>query len=149
MLFRSPNRPRSAVGGQGLETRPRRLVHLGGMVGVNANARVDDSGVAAGQVERSLRRREIPARDADPLDPRLDGAGDHLVAVRVETGVLKVGVRVDQAGESRGDAPTAQAGTSSSTRGKIGIAVPVVQSSGPLPHASKASSPGPPAPIAS
>ena len=92
---------------------------------------------------------EVPARDADPLDPRLDGAGDHLVAIGVEASVLKVGVRVDQAGESLRDSPTAQAGTSSSTRGKIGMAVPVVHWAGPLPHASSASSPGPPAPRAS
>ena len=93
---------------------------------VDADGRVEDAGKPACEFERVLRGGDVPTRDADALDPHLDGAGDHIVAIGVESAVLQVGVRIDEAGQSLGNSATAQAGTSSSSRGKIGMAVPVV-----------------------
>ena len=94
-----PPPPAPGVGGERLEAGPGRLVHLGGMVRMDAHGGVDDPRMPARELERGLRRGEVPAGHADALDPRFDGASDHGVAIGVEARVLEVGVRVDQAGQ--------------------------------------------------
>ena len=142
-------RPGARVVEQLLQPRPGCLVHLRGGMRVDADGGVDEWRVASGELQRGLGRGQVPSRDEDALDPRRRGPLEHGVEVAVEPGVLEMGVRVDQAGKALRRAPTAQVGTSTSSRGKIGLAVPVVQASGPLPHASSAASPGPPAPRSS
>src|SRR5918992_4274633 len=117
---------------------------------MDADRCVDHAGMAAREVQRGLRRGEVPAGDADALDSGLGGAGDDPLAVGIEARVLEMSVRVDQAGQPLRRTATAQvAASTTSRRGKIGAGCAVFQSFGPAPQTSRAARPGPRAPRSS
>ena len=101
-------------------------------------------GVTVGELERRPRRTATsqPGTRIRSI-PASSGAADDRVAVGVEPLVLEMGVRVDEPVQPLRSARTAQAGVSSSTRGKIGVGAPVRHGVGPLPHAVSTSRPGP------
>ena len=144
-----PHRPGQRIGGEGLETLPAGLVDLGGVVRVDAYRRIDQIGMAFGELQCGLGGGQIPPRDENPLDPGGDGAFDDRLDLPFEALVLEMGVGVDQAREALRRAAPGQLATSTSIRGKSGTALPVVQPAGPAPHARRASRPGPLAPRSS
>ena len=116
-----------------------------------------DRGVepAAGrdELQRALRRPQVPARDEDPLDARVACGAQHGVDVVVEAVRVDVAVGVDEAHARMlaGGQPTADdASTASlSTRGNSGAGVAVTRpGSVAAPHASSSRTSGPPLPSA-
>lgn len=143
------DRPRPGFAGKALEVRPARSVERGSVVRMNPHGRVEQIRMTGRQRERGLRRGEVPARDQDAREPGGPRPIEHRFAVSIEALVLEVGVRVDDPRQALAAAPTAQPATSSSTRGKIGSAVPVCRSADAAPHAASDARPGPPAPRSS
>ncbi len=144
-----PHRHASRVADQRLELTPRVLVGRGGVVGMQPDGSLHERRMALGQLERGLRRGQVPAGHQDPFDAGRHRPLEHGIAVRVKALVLEMAVRVDEPRQPRGAIASAQTAASASMRGKMGTAAPVNVAPPAPPHSSRPSRPGPPAPRSS